>query len=279
MINRNNYLTTILFLLLGLFATNCRQDYVPTDEELADYGWILFSENDFIGARDWFEQAVEKDATYMDGFCGMGWTNGKLGYVDSAYRYFNEGQELTYDDIRFPTHENLKLDILAGLAFAANAIGNDNLTVSICQEFDYEEESVQASKGDGNWRWTLKEKLFSSLDLDTQINSHDVRLVHAISHFNKGNFENVIPLLNQINLDLENGIREPNNFPPMQADIDVWKDNSLINENNALLEQLYDNSNTALWDTAYSSWDYNVNSLTGIDSIMWMIDLLQLVLW
>ena len=53
------------------------------------------------------------------------------------------------------------------------------------------------------------------------------------------------------------------------------KDKSLIN--NALLEQLY--NNTALWDTAYSSWDYNVNSLTGIDSIMWMIDLLQLVLW
>ena len=116
----------------------------------------------------------------------MGWTNGKLGYVDSAYRYFNEGQELTYDDIRFPTHENLKLDILAGLAFAANAIGNDNLTVSICQEFDYEEESVQASKGDGNWRWTLKEKLLSSLDFDAADSIVVMEgLCHAISHFNK----------------------------------------------------------------------------------------------
>ena len=65
----------------------------------------------------------------------------------------------------------------------------------------------------------------------------------------------------------------------MQTDIDDWKDKSLINENNNLLEELYNNSNTAEWDTAYASWDYNVNSLTGIDSIMWMIDLLQLVLW
>ena len=123
MIKKTNYFKITLTLFLAFIVTNCRQDYVPTDEELADYGWILFSEGDFIGARDWFQQAVEKDATYMDGFCGMGWSHGKLGYVDSAYRYFNEGQDLTYDDVRFPTHENLKLDVLAGLAFAANAIG------------------------------------------------------------------------------------------------------------------------------------------------------------
>jgi len=277
MINKTNYLKIISILLLAFIAINCRQDYVPTDEELADYGWILFSENDYIGARDWFKQAVEKDPSYMDGFCGMGWSNGKLGYVDSAYQYFNEGQDLTYDEVRFPSHENLKLDILAGLAFAANAIGNDNLTVSICQAFDYEEETVQASKGDGEWRWTLKEKLFSSLDYDTQINSHDVRLVHAIANFNNGDFANCITHLNQINTDLSEEIRLPNNFPPQELDINDWKTDGLINQNDILLEELY--SNITGWNEDYASWDYNVNSLTGIDSVMWMIDLLQLVLW
>ena len=61
MIKKTNYLKIISILLLAFIAINCRQDYVPTDEELADYGWILFSENDYIGARDWFKQAVEKD--------------------------------------------------------------------------------------------------------------------------------------------------------------------------------------------------------------------------
>ena len=46
MINKTNYLKIISILFLAFIATNCRQDYVPTDEELADYGWILFSEND-----------------------------------------------------------------------------------------------------------------------------------------------------------------------------------------------------------------------------------------
>ncbi len=278
MIKKLHFFKIIITVLLVFIVTNCRQDYVPTDEELADYGWILFSEGDFIGARDWFKQAVDKDPTYMDGFCGMGWSNGKLGYADSAYEYFNNGQDLTYDDIRFPNHENLKIDILAGLAFAGNAIGNDNLTVTICQEFAYEEESIQSSKGDGNWRWTLKEKLFSSLDLDTQINSHDVKLVHAISHFNKGDFEYCVPILKQINSDLTNGIRiPPDNFPPMESLINVWEDQALINDNNALVDELKANMNQ--WNPAYETFDPDPNTLLGIDSIKWMIDLLQLVLW
>ena len=125
--------------------------------------------------------------------------------------------------------------------------------------------------------WTLKEKLFSSLDFDTQINSHDVRLVHAIANFNNGDFANCITHLNQINTDLSEEIRLPNNFPPQELDINDWKTDGLINQNDILLEELY--SNITGWNEGYASWDYNVNSLTGIDSIMWMIDLLQLVLW
>tara|TARA_Y100001970_G_C14250657_1_gene871563 strand:+ start:4961 stop:5794 length:834 start_codon:yes stop_codon:yes gene_type:complete len=266
-----------LTICLAFIVSNCRQDYVPTDEELADYGWILFSDGDYIGARDWFKQAVDKDPTYMDGYCGMGWSNGKLGYADSAYEYFDDGKDLTYDDVRFPNHENLKIDILGGLAFAGNAIGDDNLTIAICQEFEFEEQSIQNLKGDGNWRWSLKEKLFSSLDYDTQINTHDVRLVYAVAQFNKGNFENCSALLREINTDLLNEIMLPYEFPPTSGAITLWTDQNWLYDDSTLVTNL--SENTSGWSPEYENFNPDWNTVHGIDSIKWMIDLLQLVLW
>ena len=75
------------FILATLsIGPGCRQNYVPTDDELADYGWVLFSQRDYVGARDWFQRSIDKDSTYMDGYCGIGWSNGKLGYADTAYQ-------------------------------------------------------------------------------------------------------------------------------------------------------------------------------------------------
>ena len=179
-----------IFIILATLSIGpgCRQNYVPTDEELADYGWVMFSQGDYVGARDWFQRSIEKDSTYMDGFCGIGWSNGKLGYADTAYQYLYLGKDLTYDDIRFPNHVNLPIDIVAGLVFASSAIGNDSLTIAYSQEFDFKQNEIQVDLGDGDFRWTLKETLFTSLGYDSKINAQDVRLAWSVAQYNSSQF-------------------------------------------------------------------------------------------
>ena len=179
-----------LSLILATFSIGpgCRQDYVPTDEELADYGWVMFSQGDYVGARDWFQRSIDKDSTYMDGFCGIGWSNGKLGYADTAYQYLYLGKDMTYDDIRFPNHVNLPIDIVAGLVFASSAIGDDSLSISYSQEFDFKQNQIQVDLGDGDFRWTLKETLFTSLGYDSKINAQDVRLAWSVAQYNSSQF-------------------------------------------------------------------------------------------
>ncbi len=183
----------IIFGLSLILATlsigsGCRQNYVPTDEELADYGWVLFSQGDYVGARDWFQLSIDKDSTYMDGYCGIGWSNGKLGYADTAYQYLYLGKDMTYDDIRFPNQVNLPIDFVGGLVFASSAIGNDSLTIAYSQEFDFKQNQIQVDMGDGDFRWTLKEALFTTLGYDSNINAQDVRLAWSVAQYNSSQF-------------------------------------------------------------------------------------------
>ena len=179
----------LVFILVTLsIGPGCRQNYVPTDEEMADYGWILFSQGDYVGARDWFQLSVDKDSTYMDGYCGMGWSNGKLGYADTAYQYFYMGKDMNYDDIRFPNHVNLPIDIVGGLVFASSAIANDSLTIAYSQEFDFKQNQIQVDLGDGDFRWSLKEVLFTSLEYDSKIDAQDVRLAWSMAQYNSSQF-------------------------------------------------------------------------------------------
>tara|TARA_Y100000817_G_scaffold121078_1_gene94834 strand:- start:744 stop:1448 length:705 start_codon:yes stop_codon:yes gene_type:complete len=185
-------ITLILLSSLTYFFTGCRQDYVPTDDELADYGWVLFSQKNYIGARDWFKQAVEKDSSYMDGYCGLGWSNGKMGYADTAYNYLFQGKDLNYDDVRFPNQVNLPIDIIAGLVFASRAMGNDALTITYSQEFDFKQNQIQVALGDGSYRWKLKEFLFNSLEYNSKIDAQDVRLAWSTAQYNTGNFSDCV---------------------------------------------------------------------------------------
>jgi len=209
----NSYKVLLSFvIILSVFSieTGCRQDYVPTDEELADYGWILFTKGDYVGARDWFRQSIDKDSSYMDGYCGIGWSSGKLGYADTAYQYLFLGKDMEYDDIRFPNHVNLPIDIIGGLVFASSAIGDDSLTIAYSQEFDFKQSQIQIELGDGDYRWTLKKVLFTSLDFNSKIDAQDVRLAWAVAQFNSSQFEECVSNIRLIRDDINrNGGFEP----------------------------------------------------------------------
>ena len=128
----------------------------------------------------------------MDGYCGLGWSNGKMGYADTAYSYLFQGKDLVYDDVRFPNQVNLPIDIVAGLVFASRAMGNDALTITYSQEFDFKQNQIQIELGDGSYRWKLKEFLFNSLKYNSKIDAHDIRLAWSTAQYNTGNFSECV---------------------------------------------------------------------------------------
>ena len=102
-------------IALMLIATNCRQSVIPTEEDLAGYGWTLYETGEYQEAREWFYDAVAKDSSYADGYNGIGWCFGKLRQADSAAVYFHESQTKPFDAYDTP---DLDLDLYAGLTFA-----------------------------------------------------------------------------------------------------------------------------------------------------------------
>ena len=121
------------FVTLGLgfclvFIPNCRGNIIATEEELADYGWVMYEEHKFLDAREWFGDAIKKDSLYDDSYNGMGWTMGHLRQADSSVYYFEKflAMDTSFSNI---------LDFYAGLSFAYNALGkNSEIGRASCRE-------------------------------------------------------------------------------------------------------------------------------------------------
>ena len=60
------YITTFVCILI--LSNGCRQPVIPTEEDLAGYGWVLYEQGEYQEAREWFYDAVDKDSSYADGF-------------------------------------------------------------------------------------------------------------------------------------------------------------------------------------------------------------------
>ena len=173
------------FVTLGLgfclvFIPNCRGNIIPTEEELSDYGWIIYAEGDYFNARVWFGDAIKKDPLYNDSYNGMGWTMGHLRQADSSVYYFEKF-------LAIDTSFTNVLDFYAGLSFAYNAIGNDAKARTNCNIFFGKQNPIL----DAPWS-------FSHSD---NINYLDVRLILAISEFRLGNFEDCQATINDIYTD------------------------------------------------------------------------------
>ena len=170
------------FVTLGLgfclvFIPNCRGNIIATEEELADYGWIMYEERNFIDARDWFGDAIKKDTLYNDSYNGMGWTMGHLRQADSSVYYFEKflAMDTSFSNI---------LDFHAGLSFAYNALGKNAEARTNCNIFFGKQNPIL----DAPW-------YFSHND---NINYLDVRLILAVSEFRLAFFENCQDSINKI---------------------------------------------------------------------------------
>lgn len=159
----------IFFFGFTLFSTNCRQPVIPTEEDLAGYGWTLYETGKYQEAREWFYDAVAKDSSYADGYNGIGWCFGKLRRADSAAVYFHISQTKPFDSYDTP---DLDLDLYAGLTFAYSGMHIDSLVREYATYVLVERPIL------GPWKFSH----------DNKINHLDVRLELALADFNMGYF-------------------------------------------------------------------------------------------
>ena len=159
----------IFFFGLTLFSMNCRQPVIPTEEDLAGYGWTLYETGKYQEAREWFYDAVAKDSSYADGYNGIGWCFGKLRRADSAAVYFHISQTKPFDSYDTP---DLDLDLYAGLTFAYSGMHIDSLVREYATYVLVERPIL------GPWTFSH----------DNKINHLDVRLELALADFNMGYF-------------------------------------------------------------------------------------------
>ena len=152
-----------------LISMNCRQPVIPTEEDLADYGWTLYETGKFQEAKEWFYDAVAKDSSYADGYNGIGWCYGKLRRADSAAAYFHISQTKPFDSYDTP---DLDLDLYAGLTFAYSGMHVDSLVREYATYVLVERPIL------GPWKFSH----------DKKINHLDVRLELALADFNMGYF-------------------------------------------------------------------------------------------
>ena len=161
------YITTFICILI-LF-NGCRQPVIPTEEDLAGYGWVLYEQGEYQEAREWFYDAVDKDSSYADGFNGIGWCFGKLRQADSAAAYFHISQTKPFDPYDTP---DLDLDLYAGLTFAYSGMHVDSLVRTYAAYVLVERPEL------GPWYFSH----------DNKINHLDIRLELALADFNMGYF-------------------------------------------------------------------------------------------
>ena len=159
----------IFFFSFILFSMNCRQPVIPTEEDLAGYGWTLYETGKYQEAREWFYDAVAKDSSYADGYNGIGWCFGKLRRADSAAVYFHISQTKPFDSYDTP---DLDLDLYAGLTFAYSGMHIDSLVREYATYVLVERPIL------GPWKFSH----------DNKINHLDVRLELALADFNMGYF-------------------------------------------------------------------------------------------
>ena len=159
----------IFFFSFTLFSMNCRQPVIPTEEDLAGYGWTLYETGKYQEAREWFYDAVAKDSSYADGYNGIGWCFGKLRRADSAAVYFHISQTKPFDSYDTP---DLDLDLYAGLTFAYSGMHIDSLVRQYATYVLVERPIL------GPWKFSH----------DKKINHLDVRLELALADFNMGYF-------------------------------------------------------------------------------------------
>lgn len=138
----------LLAILMGLtLATGCgKKSTTPTQtkvDRLVEEGWVLFSEEDYTGALDKFEEALDELREHPGALLGKGWTLAFLADFHEAKLAFTNSKEMDSSDP----------DTWAGGAFVYSAL-NDQDQVVFWAETAF---GVQVVK-DGTTNWIFSRR-------------------------------------------------------------------------------------------------------------------------
>ena len=168
--NCNRLLLGITMVML-IFAA-CRKQWNATEEDMANYGWILYEQEDYVGSYEWFSNSVREDENYQDGYNGLGWSFGKLVDPDSAVQAFDVGLTKPQNPRML---DIVAHDILAGLTFAHSALKQDSSAVA------YGDSLIRLLEQQiGDKTWTFPH--------DSTTNYLDVHVTLALSYFALSDF-------------------------------------------------------------------------------------------
>ena len=168
---KHSRLLLSLFILLLIFAA-CRKQWNATEEDMANYGWTLYEQGEYLDSYEWFSNSIQEDLDYQDGYNGLGWTFGKLVELDSAVQVFDIGLTKPQNPrmIDIVAH-----DILAGLTFAHSALKHDSSVVH------YGDSLI----------WLIKQKIGEKTWIfphDSTTNYLDVHVTLALSYYALSDF-------------------------------------------------------------------------------------------
>ena len=166
-----NRLFLYMAVLMLLFAA-CRKQWNATEEDMANYGWSLYEQSEYLASYEWFSNSILEDEHYQDGYNGLGWSYGKLVELDSAIQAFEVG--LTKP--QSPRILNIVAhDILAGLTFAHSALKHDSSAISYGDSLIW---LISQQIGEKTW-------IFPH---DSTTNYLDIHLTLALSYYALSDF-------------------------------------------------------------------------------------------
>ena len=162
----------IFTIVLVLIFTACRREWLATEEDMANYGWSLYEQGDYLASYEWFSNSVQEDENYQDGYNGLGWTFGKLVELGSAVQAFDVGLTKPQNPRML---DIVAHDILAGLTFAHSALKQDSSAVA------YGDSLIRLLEQQiGDKTWTFPH--------DSTTNYLDVHVTLALSYFALSDF-------------------------------------------------------------------------------------------
>ena len=155
-----------------LIFVACRKQWNATEEDMANYGWFLYEQGEYLGSYEWFSNSTRENLDYQDGYNGLGWSLGKLVELDSAVQAFEIGltKPTNLDMLDIVSH-----DILAGLTFAHSALKHDSSVVN------YGDSLI----------WLIEQKIEEKtwfFPHDSTTNYLDVHVTLALSYFALSDF-------------------------------------------------------------------------------------------
>ena len=113
----------LLVSLLALIMGGCRDRIEPETPDYVEYGWELMADSLYRAAIVQFEAGTDLEASYADGWNGLGWAFARLGAADTSAERFTTAATKSDTTI-------VGTEILAGRSFARLALGEFSGAVS-----------------------------------------------------------------------------------------------------------------------------------------------------